>query len=135
MILVDTCVWLDIFDADERWATWSLGQVAQWKARGPLLIDEIIYAELCSNFDRIETLDAALEQAGVEWSSLSRSALFLAGQARALYKRRGGRGGLLPDFLIGAHASVLGCPILTRDVSRFRSSFPRLVIVAPDGYK
>ena len=132
MILVDTCVWLDIFDDDDKWAAWSLRQVAQWKSRGPLLINEIVYAELCSNFDRIETLDAAVDQAGLEWRSLSRPALFLAGQARALYKRRGGRGGLLPDFLIGAHASVLGCPLLTREVSRFRSSFPRLVIVAPD---
>ena len=131
MILVDTCVWLDIFDADEQWVDWSLGQVEQWKARGPLLINDIVYAELCSNFDRIETLDAALDQAGVEWRPMSRPALFLAGQARALYKRRGGRGGLLPDFLIGAHASILGCPLLTRDVSRFRSGFPRLVIVAP----
>ena len=65
---------------------------------------------------------------------LSHSAFYLSGRARALYRQRAGtQAGLLPDFLIGAHAADLGCPVLTRDVARFASYFPQLELISPDG--
>jgi predicted nucleic acid-binding protein len=39
---------------------------------------------------------------------------------------------VLPDFLIGAHASAKGYRLLTRDGRRYRSYFPKLDIIAPD---
>ena len=48
------------------------------------------------------------------------------------YKGRGGtRTGVLPDFFIGAHASVLGIALLTRDAKRYADYFPRLELIAP----
>jgi predicted nucleic acid-binding protein len=35
----------------------------------------------------------------------------------------------MPDFFIGAHAPVCGMRLLTRDVKRYRSYFPKLVII------
>ena len=35
------------------------------------------------------------------------------------------------DFFIGAHAAVLGVPLLTRDVRRFRRYFPGVLLVTP----
>ena len=131
MIVVDTCVWIDIFDADPRWADWSADRVAEWKGYGPQGINDTIYAELASNFSTVEALDHSLALAGVEWKPMSRAALYLAGQARTLYKRRGGRAGLLADFLVGAHALTLGCPVLTRDPQRFQSYYPKLRLVQP----
>jgi predicted nucleic acid-binding protein len=37
----------------------------------------------------------------------------------------------LPDFFIGAHAAVLGLPLLTRDARRYRTHFPTVELIAP----
>jgi len=63
---------------------------------------------------------------------IPRPALFLAGKAFAQYRwRDGSKARVLPDFLIGAPASVEGWPLLTRDASRFRPYFPQLRVLAP----
>jgi predicted nucleic acid-binding protein len=132
VILVDTCVLIDVAQGDARWADWSVAQLDTWSARGPLVINGIVYAELASGFATIEALEEFAGAAGLDLRSPARSALFLAGRARALYRRRGGtRAGLLADFMVGAHAADLGCPVLTRDVVRFRAYFPGLQLIAP----
>lgn len=133
MILVDTCVLIDVFDDDRQWVDWSSRQLDTWSTRGPLLINPVIYAELAADFDAIETLDDVIERAGLELRELSREALYLAGKAHLRYRQRGGtRAGVLSDFFIGAHAAVLGVPILTRDVARYLAYFDGLRLIAPE---
>ena len=57
MIFVDTCVVVDVIDADPRWADWSRNQLDLWASRGPLVINAIVYAELSIGFDTIEAVD------------------------------------------------------------------------------
>lgn len=132
MILVDSCVVIDVLENDRNWAGWSQTQLENWSARGPLLINAVIYAELSAYASSKESLEAEIAAAGLAVSELPRDALFLAGRAHAAYRRRGGtRAGVLADFLVGAHAAVLRIPILTRDVTRFRAYFPTINLVSP----
>jgi predicted nucleic acid-binding protein len=96
------------------------------------VINPIIYAELSLSYESIETLDARVDDLRLALIDLPRPALFLAGQAFRKYRRAGGsKSGVLPDLFIGAHAAVLGCAILTRDATRYRTYFPTVRLVTP----
>lgn len=132
MTLVDTNVLLDLVTNDPVFATWSLAQLEGAALRGPLLIDDVVYAELSVRYERIEDLDTFVERAGLRREPIPRAALFLAGKAFLAYRRAGGsRTGVLPDFFIGAHAAVRGLPLLTRDAKRYRTHFPTLELITP----
>ena len=47
-------------------------------------------------------------------------------------RNRGTRSTTLPDFFVGAHAAVADLDLLTRDVGRYRASFPTVRLIAPD---
>ncbi len=134
MTLVDTNVLLDLVTNDTEWADWSQRQLDAAAVRGPLQINDVVYAELSVGFQRIEELDAVLAAAQIEMAPIPREALFLAGKVFQRYRAGGGsRTGVLPDFFIGAHAAVADLPLLTRDVRRYRTYFPTLSLVAPGG--
>jgi predicted nucleic acid-binding protein len=131
--LVDTNVLLDVVTEDAAWADWSQRQLEAAAVRGPLLINDVIYAELSVGFLRKEEVDEALAIARVETAAIPREALFLAGKAFQRYRTGGGmRTGVLPDFFIGAHAAVAGLPLLTRDMRRYRAYFPTVQLISPE---
>lgn len=132
MTLVDTNVLLDLVTDDPQWADWSAAQLEAASLKGALLINDVVYAELSVRYDRIEQLDALLDVAGLVIAPIPRTALFLAGRVFAQYRKSGGlRCGVLPDFFIGAHAAVVGLPLLTRDGRRYRAYFPSLELISP----
>jgi predicted nucleic acid-binding protein len=131
--LVDTNVLLDLVTNDSIWADWSIAQLEAASLVGPLLINVVIYAELAVRYERIEELDAFIEKAGLEFISLPRAALFLAGKVFTQYRRAGGsRTGVLPDFFIGSQAAVQKLALLTRDVGRYRTYFPTVQLITPE---
>lgn len=133
MTLVDTNVLLDVVTNDKTWADWSIERLETASLAGPLLVNDVIYAELAVRYERIEDLDAFVEEAKLVLTALPRAALFLAGKVFTRYRRAGGsRTGVLPDFFIGAHAAVQQLPVLTRDVARYRTYFPTVELISPD---
>ncbi len=131
-MLVDTNVLIDVLEDDADWADWSLQQLRAQSQVHELVINPVIYAELALTFKTIEALDATLDRLHMPLRELPRPALFLAGKAFAQYRRQGGtRHSVLADFFIGAHAAVTGMPVLTRDVSRYKSYFPTVRLVSP----
>ena len=131
-VLVDSNVLLDIFTEDKKWFTWSSEQLAKCADDGELCINPIIYAEISIGFDRIEDLETALPKDYFSYLDLPYEAAFLAGKCFLKYRRAGGsKRTPLPDFFIGAHASVEGLSLLSRDKNRYQTYFPGLHIIAP----
>jgi predicted nucleic acid-binding protein len=132
MILLDANVILDIWDRAPTWFIWSRDQLRNMSLVDELAINPIVYAEISARFATSVALDQRLEDLGLIVLSIPRRAAFLAGKAFVQYRRLGGtKGNVLPDFFIGAHASVLGCPLLTRDTQRYAAYFPSVHLIAP----
>lgn len=133
MALVDSNVLLDLLTDDPKWAAWSERQLEAESLVTPLIINDVIYAELSVRFDRIEDLDAVIDEGGLILRPIPREALFLAGKAYLNYRQSGGvKTGVLPDFFIGAHAAITGERLLTRDRTRYSTYFPTVVLITPD---
>jgi|SRR5579883_274394 predicted nucleic acid-binding protein len=133
-VLVDANVLLDVMTEDVRWLAWSAQAIERAADRYRLVINPVIYAEVSIRYSRIEDLDAALPKAMFDREPIPYEAAFLAGKAFLTYRRRGGIRRLpLPDFFIGAHAAVAGYSLMTRDTRRYRTYFPKLSLIAPNG--
>ena len=118
-MLVDANIFIDVFEHDPVWWEWSAAQMKEQLLKQRLYINSIIYAEISNAFATPEPLDALLANAGVTLLNIPKQAAFFAGKAFAEYRKAGGtKTNVLSDFFIGAHAQVLGVPILTRDVRR-----------------
>lgn len=134
MILVDTNVLLDIVTDDPVWFVWSVLKLDEYSRTGPLIINDIVYAELAVRFRNVELLDALVSGSRLQLQPIPRGALFLAAKAFGAYRKRGGtRTGVLSDFFIGAHAAAEGLSLLTRDARRYRTYFPDVSLVTPEG--
>jgi len=132
MLLVDTNVLLDVLKRAPIWWEWSARQLRMQSRVHELAINPVVYAEISPTFESPAHLDDRLEEMEMSYRDLSREVMFLAGHVHRRYRQAGGsREQLLADFIIGAHAMVLGCGILTRDARRYRNYFPRVPVITP----
>ena len=134
MTLIDSNILIDILGGDAQWSAPSIDALAACAKRGPVAINDVIYAELAAGFESRKLLDVEIEVFGLVVTRLSRDGLYLAGQAFRQYRLAGGtRTNVLADFFIGAQASAEGWPILTRDARRYRTYFPDVALVGVEG--
>jgi predicted nucleic acid-binding protein len=131
--LVDSNVLIDVLDGDLIWSDRSADALETVAASGPVVINQVIYAEVSVRYEDTDELDLDLPLDIFQREQLPWPAAFLAGKAFADYRRRGGkRRSPLPDFFIGAHAAVTRMQLLTRDASRYRTYFPTVELITPD---
>ena len=64
MTLVDTNVLLDVVTNDPIWADWSIRQLDAAALKGPLAINDVVYAELSVRFASIEALFSGSQAVG-----------------------------------------------------------------------
>jgi len=132
MVVVDTNVLLDVANRNPAWLNWSASQMMQLAKIHDLIINPIIYAEFSVTYILLAEVEKSVSDLGLMVEDLPREAAFLAGKAFNQYRKQGGsKTGVLPDFLIGAHAMVLNCPLLTRDTRRYVTYFPTVQLITP----
>ncbi len=130
-VIVDSNVIFDVTNDDPVWADWADRQITAYQPGG-LLINPLIYTELCTSASTTEDVNKVLMGLKLELRELPREALFLTAKAFLKYRRQGGtKTAPLPDFFIGGHAQALGVAILTRDAGRYNSYFPGVPLICP----
>jgi len=130
--LVDSNILIDIFTDNPVWSDWSLNQLTALYQNSKLFINPVIYSEVSIGFNKIEQFTRILNTLPLNYVEIPVEALFLAGKVFLDYrKNEGKKSTTLPDFFIGAHASVMDWDIITRDPKRMKYYFPKLKIITP----
>jgi predicted nucleic acid-binding protein len=133
VIFVDTNILIDVIAPDQPWRDWSLDRIERLGGEQPLVIDQIVLAELASGFPTLDEANEWLARLGVEIRLLDEAAAFVAGQAFRVYRQtQKDRSSVLSDFLIGGHAQALGAALLTRDRAIYERYFPDLPLITPE---
>lgn len=127
---VDTNVLFDVFLPDPEWGEKSKEALEAAYEAGSLIINEIIYAELASQFPDKPLLDRTLDVLGIQILFLDLECAYAAGEKWKSYLPAGGKRNRVPaDFLIAAHAEMRGDRLLTRDRGFYRKYFENLPVV------
>ncbi|MER8750385.1 type II toxin-antitoxin system VapC family toxin [Mesorhizobium sp. M1050] len=131
--LIDTNVLIDVWGPAGPLKRWSAWAIASCRRDGALVVNTIVWSELAPLIATETALRKAVDMLEMDREFLPWDAAFLAGVTHSRYRRAGGvRERTLPDFFIGAHATVAGHRLLTRDAARYRSYFPDLDIICPE---
>ena len=127
---VDTSVLLAIFKPEPNAHTW-LTALETAAVSGPLVISEIVYAELAASFAQADVLDRRLSALAIELLPSTKTALFEAGRIFKRYRLAGGtRSNMVPDFLIGAHATTQADQLASADRGYLRQHFSDLKVLS-----
>ena len=131
-VFVDSCVLLDLYTNDPNWADWSENILEKYSQTNTLYIDSIVYTEVSIGFNTIEEVEKAISGLGIKVLEIPREALFLAGKTFLKYrKNKGTKHSPLPDFFIGAHASVSEFNLISRNISKYTTYFPQVKLIHP----
>ncbi len=127
---LDSSVILDVLTDDPRHAGSSEALLRRAAAEGKLIVGECVLAEIAPAFKDEKTLKEFLADWQIEFFPSSSDSALLAGRNFARYLSRGGRHGrIVPDFLIGAHASIHADRLLARDRGYLRDYYSKLRVL------
>lgn len=131
MIAVDSAVIIELLsnsvhaDAAEQALRDALGL-------GQVVVCDIAAAEVCSMLQDGDQAMQALEDMGISYSAVEQKSAVRAGEMQRRYRKRGvGQQRGVPDFIVGAHASLQCDALITRDVTFFREYFKGLKVILP----
>ncbi len=153
---VDTNVLLDVLIPNARYLDQSLACLEKASEDGPMIISEMVYAELSSQFPNHDDLRSFLSETAIELRNADERVLWESGRAWKEYTNRRRkievcsacgkadfgscihcgipippRAHLLSDFLIGAHAKTFADRLITRDRGFYRNYFKGLRVLDP----
>lgn len=128
---LDTSVILDVLTADVRWSDASEIALKDAQALGPLVIGECVLAEITPAIEANQ-LGRFLSDWKILFLPSTLESATMAGEMFRSYLQRNRSGKrVLPDFLIGAHASHHTGRLLARDRGYYRDYFSELKVIEP----
>ena len=131
MIAVDSSVLIEILiGAPQAEAAESALRGAL--ALGPVVICDVVVAEVCSSLRDGDQSMQVLEDMGISFAAVERKAAIRAGEMQRRYRARAGTlMRTIPDFIVGAHALLQCNALITRDADFYRDYFKGLKVIVP----
>ena len=138
MILLDTNVLISGFDPHSPYYNWASVIIRKALLDSGAAANPVILSELMVGDAKPATVVSRLETLGIELLDLPAGTAFRCAKAYDSYlqRRRMHQGTPppkcpLPDFFIGAHASILGLALATADTGRYQTYFPEVELLTP----
>ena len=131
MIAVDSSVIVELLSNSDM-ADAAEHALRDALARGPVVVCDVVVAEVCSSLRDGDQAMQVLEDMGVSFSFVEQKSALRAGEMQRRYRSRGGhRQRTVPDFIVGAHALLQCSALITRDAGFFRDYFKGLKVIVP----
>ncbi len=131
MIAVDSSVLIDLL-GDDGAAEAAAGAVRDALHVGPVVLCDVVLAEVCTAFKGGSEVLPYLEGAGLAYLPVEAKSALRAGEMQRRYRQRSGeRHRTVPDFLVGAHALLQCDALISRDAGFFRDYFKGLKVIEP----
>ena len=132
-VLVDLNVLTDVITSGAAWGAWSDEALRAAHETSVVVINPIVYGAVSIGFESIEALDAALPEDLYRREGIPYPAAFLAGKAPLPIDSAAGPGPRpCRTSTSGPMPPSPATRQPTRDPARYRASFPRLELIAPD---
>ena len=131
---VDSSVLLDVLLPDPIFGAGSAALLRKAIDSGEVIACEIVWAEVRAAFPNDEAFLGAFEKLQIQFDSTGREASQMAGSIWKQYRTKAKdtlRQHLIPDFIVGAHATLQADVLLSRDRGFFRRYFSNLKLLDP----
>ncbi len=154
-VAVDTNILFDILLPDQNYLERSLSLLTEYGKKHQLIISEVVYSELASQFSDKGLFLDLLNNTDIRLINSGHEALWISSQAWKVYTKNRSkeflcntcgnmqtlscekcdsliisRQHVISDFLIGGHAAFHAGTLITRDRGYYQRFFPELVIVS-----
>lgn len=154
IVSVDTNILLDILLPDPMYKDTSMALLVHYIKAGRIIISDIVYSELASQFKNQAMLTGFLNDTGIQLVGFTTEALWISAKAWEKYLKTRDKSiqcsccgwreiikcpschqvitskqHILSDFLIAGHAVVESGTLLTRDRGFYKTYFPELKLI------
>jgi len=131
MIAVDSSVLIELLVGAEH-ADAAEAALREALALGPVVVCDVVVAEVCSSLRDGDQAMQVLEDMGIAFREVERKSAIRAGEMQRRYRARGGaQVRTATDFIVGAHALLQCNALITRDAEFFRDYFKGLKVIVP----